>query len=514
MKSTTENSGDSRRTRYGLPIQEEGVALTTNSNSNTSKALAKANPTGKWRANKWTSNSKPYVAPKYKPVSDEVTPYGAKKFRTPYRKDQFTGRVGSKLNAVILDIDGTLQGWGQSGDKDVMKWVKKHYDAGDALIVITARDQGMFDTSFNWLMRHLPFPFDMLICRQEDDPRYASEFKREKTEWLSQQYHIVGAADDNEFVNKMWKQWAIDHFEDPADFDLLECDTYSSYSDWRSGLPTHGDDYYDKLYGTTKNTYGSGYGKPYVNTHEGEIWVPGEYKDGKYQQGHYAKVAPKDEVKGKHRPAGVSKWDMKDEMPTPGHPIDVSNDPRWQYYFAERNKAGGYTGVDDTEVVGEVTSADVDEIIAEIEADRNGYALRRKDLEAIVAFENPSYTETDIEFMPDNELLEESGLGGVGPMTDNRWLGAAETDPLFDRFQLDANGIVPEADRKDMVVNRMEMEAELYAENMDFTYQQIEDMDWSELNRHLIAARGSYDTQPLDVAEVLAEVADMEAQEL
>jgi hypothetical protein len=516
MKSTTDSSGGTRRTRYGLPIQEEGVALTTNSN-NTSKALAKTG-TSKWQPSKWTSSAKP-TTPKYSPVSDEITPYGAKKFRTPYRKDQFTGRAGSKLEAVILDIDGTLQGWGQGGDKDVMKWVKKHYDAGHALIVITARDQNMFDTSFNWLMRHLPFPFDMLICRQEDDPRYASEFKREKTLWLSEQYDIVGAADDNEFVNKMWKQWAIDHFEDPADFDLLECDSYKSYSGWRADLPTHGTGYYDSLYGPPAKPYSS-YGtgtKPYASTgRTGETWVPGEYKGGKYVAGHWSKVAPKDEVKaeGKHRPAGVSKWDKNDESPTPGHPIDLSNDPRWQHYFAMRNKAGGYTGIDTTEVVGEVVSgAEIDEIIAEIEADRNGYSLRRKDLEAIVAYENPRYSETDIEFMPDDELLEESGLGEGGPISDERWLAAGESEPLFDRFQLDANGIVPEADRKDMIVARLEMEGELYAEDLDLTREEIEDMDWSELKRRLVAVRASFDTAPLDVAEVLAET-EMEAQEI
>ena len=50
----------------------------------------------------------------FKPISEEIMPYGGKRFRTPIRKDEFFGTQGSPIPAYIFDIDGTLQGWGRA----------------------------------------------------------------------------------------------------------------------------------------------------------------------------------------------------------------------------------------------------------------------------------------------------------------------------------------------------------------------------------------------------------------
>ena len=164
--------------------------------------------------------------------SAEITPYGAKRYRPDYGKGRFNGTSGTKPKAVILDIDGTLQDWGNVVNKKVLDWVDKHYRAGHVLIVLTARThEHDYKRSFDWLVGHLPYPFIGPFHRSDDDPRYASEFKREVAESLSQLYTIVGAADDNTYVNDMWRHWAALHPE--VDFDLLEC-SYSAYPSWRS----------------------------------------------------------------------------------------------------------------------------------------------------------------------------------------------------------------------------------------------------------------------------------------
>lgn len=168
----------------------------------------------------------------------EMTPYGTRRFRTPYHQNEFVGTQGSPLEAVVLDIDGTITDWGASANNKTVEWARKHVKAGRVLLVFTARDHDYsFTSSFNQLLNLLPFAFIGPFCRPNDDPRYASEFKRELAQGFEDLgiYRIVGAADDNTYVNEMWKQWAKDHFDNPQDFDLLECN-HRSYQGWRNEL--------------------------------------------------------------------------------------------------------------------------------------------------------------------------------------------------------------------------------------------------------------------------------------
>ena len=171
-------------------------------------------------------------------MAKKKTSYGVDRYRTPFYKGEFRYPQGSKQKAVILDIDGCIIDWGDQANQKVREYAKKHYELGHVLIVMTARDhEYMYTSSFNLLMHVLPYPFIGPFCRPKDDPRYASEFKRETAEHLSYIFDIVGAADDNKQVIQMWKWWATEY--GPKDFDLLETE-YTSYPTWRESLPNKG----------------------------------------------------------------------------------------------------------------------------------------------------------------------------------------------------------------------------------------------------------------------------------
>lgn len=197
----------------------------------------------------------PPARPALKPVSDEVTPYGARKFRTPISTKEFTGTKGSPQEAIVLDIDETLQTFGQAANKLVLDFCECHHKRNPSIVflVVTARThEHEYRRSFNWLMNAFPYIFIGPFCRAKDDPRYASEFKRELAQGFEDMglYRIVGAADDNAQVNDMWKHWKKTRY---ADFDLLECDPYAGYDAWRASLPAKSPYTYPTSY------YGSGF---------------------------------------------------------------------------------------------------------------------------------------------------------------------------------------------------------------------------------------------------------------
>jgi hypothetical protein len=169
-------------------------------------------------------------------MAKRKAPYGLDMYRKAVYKGEFRYPSGSKQEAVLIDIDGCILDWGDVANKELLAWAKKHYDADRALIIITARTTWEFTHSFNTLMRAFPYPWTMLITRRPDDPCFAPEYKMRKAEWLSEQYDIVGAADDSKYVNTMYEWWANEYFENPADFDHLRT-SYSTKVDWRKNLP-------------------------------------------------------------------------------------------------------------------------------------------------------------------------------------------------------------------------------------------------------------------------------------
>jgi hypothetical protein len=529
-RGTKRGDRAARSTHYGNPKKE--VAMTTS----TTKALP---------APKTTTPTTTTSKPKFEPVSHEVTPYGAKKFRTPYTKDEFTGTAGSPIPAYVFDIDGTLQGWGSGADSKALAWAKKIYEAKGnedvVFLVITARDHGSFGytTSFNWLMRHFPYPFIGPFARATDDPRFASEFKRELAQGFEDMglYQIMGAADDNEFVINMWKQWAIDHFEDPKDFDLLEC-AYPKYSTWRSDLPSKGSSH-SGGYG-----YGSsGYSGVHSDEHwdstkrawvkdertvggKTEVWVPGRWDSAtnKYIDGYWtlkggSTTKPSPASWGRDPVDGVWKKELDFLDPAEKSNGSITDDPRWLAYFAKREAKGAYTGIDPedvetTEDTEELYNETLDEVLAV------GYTPDRADLEFIVAHDNPDFTPQDIESMTDYELMELSGFwtpDEIQEMEDRKDESSVDLDDP--KLPLDVEE-VPEAHIKAKNY-RLNIEDEVWARYEDLTMEDIQQMDLLVLEELMVRAdntdkhtlltyHGVLDTgEPtgeLKVSEVLGEV--------
>lgn len=118
---------------------------------------------------------------------------------------------GVKPEAVIVDVDGTLENWDGVHNKLGMEYVREQHALGRVIIVVTARDH---ETSYNrthaWLKANLPVPFVGPLCRSLTDRRYASAFKQDVFERLSALYEIVGAIDDNEWVLDMWREVGVE----------------------------------------------------------------------------------------------------------------------------------------------------------------------------------------------------------------------------------------------------------------------------------------------------------------
>lgn len=378
----------------------------------------------------------PSTQPKFPPVSDEVTPYGATKFRTPWKANEYTGLRGSKILAGVLDIDGTMQTFGHGLDATLLAWCEKLQKANPDMvwIVITARDhEFMYETSFNWIMRAFPYPFIGPFCRAQDDPRYASEFKRELAQGFEDMglYRIIAAADDNRFVNDMWKYWATTHFENPADFALLECDSRSNYLGWRGGLASK--------YTSTSTHYGSvgtGGTSPSGGSRPGEHWVSAGWRNNQWVTGHWEKDTPAQlAAAAKNRPAGQSRYPDGQFGAK-----DLTETTAWAKYLDARypptpkpNKADSWPrGINVVSTSPHALVRDAfEEVIEEL---GTGVTLMRPDLEDIVAHAHPAWTPLYIADLSMAALRQEAGLSD----TDYRDTLYAQIGAVFGNRTCDA----------------------------------------------------------------------------
>lgn len=379
----------------------------------------------------------PSTLPKFKPVSDEITPYGATKFRTPWKTNEYVGTQGSPILAGVLDIDGTMQTFGHGLDQTLLKWCDALQKANPDMVwlVITARDhEFMYETSFNWIMRAFPYPFIGPFCRADNDPRYASEFKRELAQGFEDMglYRIIAAADDNKFVNDMWKHWATTHFTDPTQFDLLECHSRADYLGWRGGLPSK--------YTSASSGYGTPArgSSPAGGARPGQHWVSAGWSGKQWVTGHWEKDTP---VTATHRPAGQSRY-PDGQFGTK----DLTETAGWAKYLDARygpkpNKADSWPrGVN--LVSTSALPAVRDAFEAVIEELGTGVTLARADLEDIVGHAHPHWTPVFIADMSMASLRKEAGLSDsdyrdtlyaqIGAM-----FGTRICDPELDTLTLD-----------------------------------------------------------------------------
>lgn len=125
------------------------------------------------------------------------------KYKSRFRPN---GTPGTKPEAVILDMDGTLENWDGWPNPHAMEYAQKHHDEGRVLIIVTARDhEWSYKRTHDWLRNHLHLPFVGPICRPADDERYACDFKKHVYDQLSVVYDVVSAIDDDDYVLGMWR---------------------------------------------------------------------------------------------------------------------------------------------------------------------------------------------------------------------------------------------------------------------------------------------------------------------
>lgn len=116
------------------------------------------------------------------------------------------GRPGTRPEAVIIDMDGTLENWDGHPNPPGLEYAERHHSEGRVLIILTARDhEWSYRHTHDWLVKHLDIPFVGPICRPADDQRYACDFKRAVHDQLSSVYDIVSAIDDDNYVLEMWR---------------------------------------------------------------------------------------------------------------------------------------------------------------------------------------------------------------------------------------------------------------------------------------------------------------------
>jgi len=116
------------------------------------------------------------------------------------------GKPGTRPEAVIIDMDGTLENWDGQPNPPGLEYAQRHHDEGRVLIILTARDhEWSYQRTHDWLKKHIHMPFVGPICRPADDERYACDFKKAIYEQLSSVYTIVSAIDDDVYVLDMWR---------------------------------------------------------------------------------------------------------------------------------------------------------------------------------------------------------------------------------------------------------------------------------------------------------------------
>jgi hydroxymethylpyrimidine pyrophosphatase-like HAD family hydrolase len=126
---------------------------------------------------------------------------------------------GTRPEAVIVDMDGTLENWDGRPHSEGLSYVQHQHAQGRVIIIVTARDhETCYQRTHAWLTRNLTIPFVGPFCRSRDDQRYASAFKEDVFRRLSHLYKIVSAIDDNKHVLNMWRSVGIEAVETAYDY--------------------------------------------------------------------------------------------------------------------------------------------------------------------------------------------------------------------------------------------------------------------------------------------------------
>lgn len=135
-----------------------------------------------------------------------TTTHAKSAFAASKSRFRANGKPGTRPEAVIIDMDGTLENWDGHPNPPGLEYARKHHAEGRVLIILTARDhEWSYQRTHDWLVKHLDIPFVGPICRPADDERYACDFKKHVHDQLSVMYEIVSAIDDDHYVLSMWR---------------------------------------------------------------------------------------------------------------------------------------------------------------------------------------------------------------------------------------------------------------------------------------------------------------------
>ncbi|WGH21893.1 polynucleotide kinase [Rhodococcus phage Trogglehumper] len=136
-----------------------------------------------------------------------------------------------KPPAIIVDVDGTLVDvrstrrhvLGPKKDFDafhseaincppipeVVEMCIDWHERGHGILVVTARKYRWFTDTENWLIEHLPVPYEGPFMRGDDDNRPDYEIKREIFGLLANRFEICHAIDDNPKVIALWEELGL-----------------------------------------------------------------------------------------------------------------------------------------------------------------------------------------------------------------------------------------------------------------------------------------------------------------
>lgn len=139
-------------------------------------------------------------------------------------------RPYARPKAALVDVDGTLVNISSvlhyvqrpSAEKDfhsfhqeslncppnqqALDFCVRHHDMGHVIVVGTARMQQHYDVTSLWLQRNMVTPYDGPIMLRRDGERIADvEIKRRMYRYLSRNYDIVAAIDDNPPIVALWR---------------------------------------------------------------------------------------------------------------------------------------------------------------------------------------------------------------------------------------------------------------------------------------------------------------------
>lgn len=98
--------------------------------------------------------------------------------------------------------------------EQALEFCRRHHAAGHEIVVGTARMCQHYDVSLGWLFDKMVTPFDgPIMPRQFGDTRSDVVIKRKMHRYLSRNYNIVAACDDNPPILNLWEELGIPEIE-------------------------------------------------------------------------------------------------------------------------------------------------------------------------------------------------------------------------------------------------------------------------------------------------------------